>query len=83
MPKKTASESFPTTIQKKYEQPGSDLGSTNAVPRCTEYDMAQGEHGRGVGVAGMVSSIFECCKPKEQTFTAPKRGNKVTKGGNY
>lgn len=37
--KKMKSGDMPQTEQRRYSHPGSDLGSTNACPRDTEYDL--------------------------------------------
>jgi hypothetical protein len=66
------STEMPTTEQQRFHVDGSDLGSTNAVPACTEYDLEKVPSRTRFGSWG-----------DEQTFKVPKRGNCVTKGKNY
>ena len=70
--KKPSGGNMPQTEQCKYAQPGSDLGATNAIPRCEEHDLSETRSRTRIGSWG-----------DEQTFTVTKRGNKVTIGGNF
>ena len=80
MPKKKPSTEMAFTEQKFYPNPMEELGETNAVPRCTEYDLKPGE--RNIE-AGFMQDFMQSIRPTEQTFTVMKRGNQVTKGKNY
>jgi hypothetical protein len=79
MPKKKPSTEMAYTEQPFYPNSQENLGETNAVPRCTEYDLKPGERKDG----GFLEEFFQSVRPTEQTFTVPKRGNCVTKGKNY
>lgn len=63
---------MPCVEQKRFHVDGSDLGSTNAVPRCTEYDLEPVMSRTRIGSWG-----------DEQTHKVAKRGNCVTKEKNY
>ena len=69
--KKQKSTNMPQTEQKRFQVPG-DLGSTNAVPRCTEHDLTPSSSRTRIGSWG-----------DEQTFDVSGTGNKVTEGKNY
>lgn len=70
--KKPSGGNMPQTEQPKFDKPGSDLCSGTAVPRCTEHDLQFTPSRTRIGSWG-----------DEQTFTVPRRGNKVTEGKNY
>lgn len=72
------STDMPCTEQERFHIDGSDLGSTNAVPRCTEFDLKSGER----KPSGEMD-FCEMFRPKEQTFTVPKHGNCATGKKNY
>ena len=69
---KPSSGNMPFTEQQFFPQPCSDLGATNAKPRCTDHDLTPAPSRTRIGIWG-----------DEQTFCVEKRGNKVTRGGNY
>lgn len=80
MAKKSKSTEMAYTEQEFYPNPMEELGRTNAIPRCTEYDLKPGE--RNIE-AGFLQDFVQSVRPNEQTFTVMKRGNKVTEGKNY
>jgi hypothetical protein len=56
---------MPQTEQKRYPLPGSDLGSTNAIPRTKTYDLETDVFQRS-------NEESSCC---EQTYKVTKKGN--------
>ena len=63
---------MPQTEQVKRPLPGQDLSEENSKARCKDYDLQPTYSRTRIGSWG-----------DEQTFTVPKRGNKVTESGNY
>lgn len=63
---------MPFTQQRRYSGTGVDTQPSNAIPRCTEYDLHFTPSRTRTGVWG-----------DEQTHTVGRRGNKVTEGGNF
>jgi hypothetical protein len=61
--KKQKGSDMPQTMQARYSQPG-DLGETNAIPRCEEFDLEPVTSRTRIGSWG-----------DEQTFRVPKKGN--------
>jgi hypothetical protein len=72
MTMKKSSGNMPQTEQRKYEEAGIDTSPNNAVPRCTEFDLETVPSRTRLGAWG-----------DEQTFKVSRRGNCVTRGGNY
>lgn len=70
--KTTSSGNMPAAEQEFFCSPLPDLGMTNAKPRCTEFDLRPTPSRTRIGEWG-----------DSMTFTADRRGNKVTEGGNY
>lgn len=82
MKKKTGSTDYPQTRQQRFPGAEDELDLTNAIPRCTEYDLRQG-HEFGHKEEMNPSQDLEYSRFNECTYTSPKRGNKVTEGKNY
>jgi hypothetical protein len=67
--KKQKSGEMATLRQEQFPSGNPDLGKTNAVPRCTEYDLTQA-HGGFLGL-----------RRAEFNHKVPKPGNCVRKDG--
>jgi hypothetical protein len=79
--KNTTSENMPQTTQHRFPATEDELGKTNAIPRCTDYDLTPGEHRHVEHIDKATENVWS--SEKEQTYTVMKPGNKVTNGGNF
>jgi hypothetical protein len=68
----TSGGNQPQTCQKKFDHGGTETQPSTAIPRCTEHDLESVTSRTRTGTWG-----DEC------TFKVPKRGNRVTEGGNF
>jgi hypothetical protein len=66
--KKQSTEMEPVR-QKRFTSPNPDLGRSNSIPRCEEYDLTQ------------VNPGWRPCDAEECNYRVPRAGNCVRKDG--
>ena len=80
--KDETSTGYEQTRQQRFPAAEDELDFTNAIPRCTKFDLIPGEHRHHESTNP--SQDLEYTREKECTYTTSlERGNCVTEGKNY